>query len=121
MYTITDLYDLDHTLAAEYLRGFTYPWEALKGIKEMILALGPTLDPAEYTEVSEHVWVHKTAKVFPSAYLGTPCIIGPGTEVRHCAFIRGSALVGADCVVGNSVELKNVIVYIIIPSFLLSF
>jgi len=110
MYTITDLYDLEHTLAAEYLRQFTYPWEALKGIKELILQLGPTLG-TDYEEVSEHVWVHKTAKVFPSAYLGAPCIIGPNTEVRHCAFVRGSALVGADCVVGNSVELKNVILF----------
>ena len=111
MYTITDLYDLDHTIAKEYLSHFTYPWEALKGIKDLILNLGSQLDPEEYTEVSEHVWVHKTAKVFPSAYLGAPCIIGPNTEVRHCAFIRGSALVGADCVVGNSCELKNVILF----------
>ncbi len=111
MYTIKDLYDLDHTLAKDYLLGFTYPWEALAGIKDMILDLGKTLDPAEYDEVSEHVWVHKSATVFPSAYLGAPCIIGPETEVRHCAFIRGSALVGANCVVGNSVELKNVILF----------
>ena len=111
MYTIKDLYDLDHTLAKDYLSQFTYPWEALAGIKEMIIGLGRTLDSEEYTEVSENVWVHKTAKVFPSAYLGAPCIIGPNTEVRHCAFIRGSALVGADCVVGNSVELKNVILF----------
>ena len=111
MYTINDLYDLDHTLAKEYLSQFTYPWEALKGIKDMIIELGKSLDPAEYDEVSENVWVHKTAKVFPSAYLGAPCIIGPNTEVRQCAFVRGSALVGADCVVGNSAELKNVILF----------
>ncbi|MCI6746197.1 MAG: UDP-N-acetylglucosamine pyrophosphorylase [Stecheria intestinalis] len=111
MYTIKDLYDLDHTMAKDYLLQFTYPWEALAGIKQLILDLGAKLDPEEYTEVSEHVWVHKTATVFPSAYLGAPCIIGPRTEVRHCAFIRGSALVGADCVVGNSVELKNVILF----------
>ena len=111
MYTINDLYDLDHTLAKDYLAQFEYPWEALKGIKDFILELGPALDPSEYGEVSENVWVHKTAKVFSSAYLGAPCIIGPNTEVRHCAFIRGSALVGADCVVGNSVELKNVILF----------
>ena len=110
MYTINDLYDLEHTLAKDYLAQFTYPWEALKGIKDFILALGPTLGE-DYEEISEHVWVHKTAKVFPSAYLGAPCIIGPETEVRHCAFIRGSALVGANCVVGNSVELKNVILF----------
>ena len=111
MYTIKDLYDLDHTLAKDYLSQFTYPWEALKGIKDFILQLGPALDPAEYEEVSENVWVHNTAKVFPTAYLGAPCIIGLNTEVRHCAFVRGSALVGADCVVGNSVELKNVILF----------
>ena len=84
MYTITDLYDLDHTLAKDYLSQFTYPWEALKGIKDFILALGPTLGD-DYEEVSENVWVHKTATVFPSAYLGAPCIIGPETEVRHGA------------------------------------
>ena len=111
MYTIKDMYDLDHTMAKEYLEGFTYPWEALKGIKALIIELGKQLDKEEYDEVSENVWVHKTAKVFPTAYLGAPCIIGPNTEVRHCAFIRGSALVGADCVVGNSVELKNVILF----------
>ena len=110
MVTIRALFDLDHTLAKDYLAAFTYPWEALKGLKEFILRLGPTLGE-DYEEVSEHVWVHKSAKVFPSAYLGAPCIIGPETEVRHCAFIRGSALVGANCVVGNSVELKNVILF----------
>ena len=110
MYRISDLYDLDHTLAKDYLNQFTYPWEALKGIKDMILALGETLGE-DYTQVSEQVWVHKTAKVFPTAYLGAPCIIGANTEVRHCAFVRGSALVGENCVVGNSVELKNVILF----------
>ena len=110
MLTITDLYDLDHTLAAGYLRRFTYPWEALSGIKDLILTLGPTLGE-DYVEREPQVWVHKTAKVFPSAYLGAPRIIGARTEVRHCAFIRGSALVGDDCVVGNSVELKNVILF----------
>ncbi len=111
MYTIHDLYDLSHTLAHEYLEQYTYPWEALKGIKDLILSLGEALDPAEYSQVSPQVWVHKTAKIAPTAYLGSPCIIGADTEVRHCAFIRGSALVGQDCVVGNSVELKNVILF----------
>ena len=111
MYTITDLFDLSHTLAKDYFSAFTYPWEALPGIKDMIVQLGETLDKEQYEEVQPHVWVHKTAKVFPSAYLGAPCIIGANTEVRHCAFIRGSALVGENCVVGNSVELKNVILF----------
>jgi NDP-sugar pyrophosphorylase family protein len=110
MYKISDLYDLDHTMAKDYLMKFTYPWEALKGIKDLILSIGPDLGD-EYEEVSEHVWIHKSAKIFPSAYIGEPCIIGPETEVRHCAFIRGSALIGANCVVGNSCELKNVILF----------
>ena len=110
MYSISDLYDLEHTLAKEYLAGFQYPWEALKGIKEMILALGSQL-PEEYEQVSQHVWVHRSAAVAPTAYLGAPCIIDANTEVRHCAFIRGSALIGENCVVGNSVELKNVILF----------
>ena len=105
-----DLYDMSHSLAGAYLSGFESPWQALKGIKELILTLGPTLGE-DYTEVAPTVWVHKTAVIAPTAYLGAPCIIGPGTEVRHCAFIRGSALVGENCVVGNSVELKNAILF----------
>ena len=111
MYRIVDLFDLEHTMAADYLRGFEYPWEALKGIKDLIISLQHNLDRNEYDEVSEQVFVHKSAIVAPTAYLGKPCIIGPNTEVRHCAFVRGSALVGANCVVGNSVELKNVILF----------
>ncbi len=106
----TGLFDLSHTLAGDYLARFTYPWQALDGIKELILALGPALGDG-YEERTPQVWVHETAKIAPTAYLGAPCVIGPGTEVRHCAFIRGSALVGAGCVVGNSVELKNVILF----------
>ena len=110
MYHVTDLFDLSHSIAGDYLSGFTYPWQALKGIKDLILSLGPTLGEA-YQEVSPTVWVHKTATVAPTAFLGAPCIIGANTEVRHCAFVRGSALVGENCVVGNSVELKNVILF----------
>ena len=110
MVTIQELYDLEHTQAKSYLSQFTYPWEALKGIKDFIVQLGSTLGD-DYQEVGPQVWVHRTATVAPTAYLGAPCIIGAGTEVRHCAFIRGSALVGENCVVGNSVELKNVILF----------
>ena len=111
MYTVADLYSLEHSLAGNYLSQFVYPWEALKGIKELILTLGPTLAETGYEEREPQVWVHSTARIAPTAFLGAPCIIGPETEVRHCAFIRGSALVGAGCVVGNSVELKNVILF----------
>ena len=110
MLTVNDLYDLSHTAAGDYLKGFTYPWEALSGIKQLIVRLGEGLGD-DYEQVKPQVWVHKTATVAPTAFLGAPCIIGAGTEVRHCAFVRGSALVGKKCVVGNSVELKNVILF----------
>ena len=108
--TIIGLYDLSHTLAGEYLAGYEYPWQALGGISAYIEKLGQTLG-GEYEEVSPKVWVHKTAKIAPTAYIGAPAIIGANTEVRHCAYIRGCALVGENCVVGNSTELKNVILF----------
>ena len=110
MYTVTELYDLQHTMAGAYLGRCRYPWEALPGIKNMILELAANLDE-NYLQVAEQVWVHKTAQIAPTAFLAGPCIIGANTQVRHGAFIRGAALVGEDCVVGNSVELKNVILF----------
>ena len=111
MYKTKDLYDLSHTLAAPLLEKTEYPWEALDGIKDFILALGPTLPKDEFDEVKPGVWVAKDATVYPSALLNPPCIIGHKTEVRHCAFIRGSALVGNGAVVGKSVEIKNAILF----------
>lgn len=118
MLTVKELYSLEHSLAGVYLSKFTYPWEALAGISDLILELGRCLPEEEYFHpkdwdgnVLEDVWVAKDAMVFKSAYLHGPCIIGHRTEVRQCAFIRGSALVGNDCVVGNSTELKNVILF----------
>ena len=110
MLTVPSLLDLNHTLARDFLAEFQYPWQALPVIKDLIPALGETLG-SDYAQVAPQVWVHKTAQVAPTAHLSGPCIIGAGTEVRHCAFIRGNALVGEGCVVGNSVELKNVILF----------
>ena len=111
MITISDLLDLDKTIAAELFAGKTYPWEVLDDIKAFILKFGPTLSAEEFDNPSEGVWIAKDAKVFPSAYIGSPCIIDHGAEVRHCAFIRGSAIVGKNAVVGNSCELKNVVLF----------
>ena len=110
-YKISELYDLNETLAAELMKEGTYPWEILPKIKDFIVKLGPTLDPAIYEKRGEDVWVAKSAKVFDSAYLGGPCIIDKDAEVRQCAFIRGSASVGKGAVVGNSTELKNVVLF----------
>ena len=111
MDSVKDLYDLSRSQAGEYLSQFTYPWEALSGIAEMIRALGETLDPTEYTRIAQEVWVHRSATIAVTASIKGPAIIGAGAEIRHGAFIRGSALVGENCVVGNSVELKNVILF----------
>ncbi len=109
--TIKDLYDLSHSKAGEYLSKFTYPWEALDGIKNLILEIGATLSEEEYDHPKDNVWIAKDAKIYPNNYIDGPCIIGHETEVRPGAFVRGSALVGDKCVVGNSTELKNVILF----------
>ena len=108
---IKELYDLSQTIAGEYLARFTYPWEALDGIKSYIRELGPTLDPDRYEKRGEDVWVAKSAMVAPTAYLNGPLIIDEEAEIRHCAFIRGSAIIGKGSVVGNSTEIKNDIIF----------
>ena len=108
---ICNLYDLEQTIAKEYLEQFTYPWEALKGISDYIKTLGPALDTEKFEQRGENIWVAKSAKVAPTACLNGPLIIDEDAEIRHCAFIRGSAIVGKGSVVGNSTELKNVIVF----------
>ena len=105
------LFDLSRTAARPLLEKAPYPWQALPDIGHFIMELGPTLPAGEYEQREEHVWVHKTAVIFPHNYMAGPCIIGPQTQVRPGAFIRGNALVGAGCVVGNSTELKNVILF----------
>ena len=108
---VNDLYDLSHTLAADYLKGFEYPWLSLSGIKEFILKLGPELGKDEYDNPEEGIWIAKDAQIYKNANIYGPVIIGHKTQVRPGAFIRGSALVGDNCVVGNSTELKNVILF----------
>ncbi len=61
---ISDLFsDLTQTKAKELLESVEYPWQALSGIKELILKIGPTLPKDQYDEVKENVWVAKSAKV----------------------------------------------------------
>ncbi len=108
---ITDLYDLSQTLAADLMKSCTYPWEVLAQIGEFVQKLGESLSEEEYRKEGENVWIHKTAKVAPTASITGPAIIGAGAEIRHCAFLRGKILVGEGAVVGNSTELKNVILF----------
>ncbi|MGL5436670.1 MAG: UDP-N-acetylglucosamine pyrophosphorylase [Lachnospiraceae bacterium] len=108
---ITELFSLDHTLAQPLLERYEYPWEALPHIGEFVRSLGDTLPPSEYTSPMKGLYIHKTAKVAPTAGIIAPAIIGAGAEVRHGAFIRGNVIIGANAVVGNSSELKNVILF----------
>ena len=110
MYAVKTLFDLEHTLAGDYLSRFQYPHEALEGIGDFILALGASL-PSAYQEQRPGVWIHTDAAVAPTAEIIGPCIIGPNSEIRQCAYIRGSVLIGEKCVVGNSTEIKNAILF----------
>lgn len=109
--TITALFDLEKTIAAELFDGLTYPHEALDMISDFILALGETLPAEEYDHPADGIWIAKDATVYPSAYVGAPCIIDHKAEIRHGAFIRTNAIVGKGTVVGNSTELKNVVLF----------
>lgn len=109
--TVKENYSLDQTIAKDIFNGVTYPWEVLPKISNFILELGATLSEDEYEKRGENVWVAKSAKVAPTAFINGTAIIGKDAEVRHCAFIRGNAIVGEGAVVGNSTELKNVILF----------
>ncbi len=108
---ISNLYNLDETIAKKIFNGCEYPWEVLPKIKDFIIELGQTLSSEEYNKIGENIWIAKSATVAPTAYINGPTIIGKDAEIRHCAFIRGNAIVGEGCVVGNSTELKNVILF----------
>lgn len=108
---VKNLYCLEETMARELLENVTYPWEALPKIADFIMELGNKLPKEEYEKRGEDIWIHKTANVYPSAYIKGPVIIGKEAEIRHCAFIRGKAIIGEGTVVGNSTELKNVILF----------
>ena len=108
---ISNLYDMEQTIAKDLFDGLTYPWEALAQISDFIMKLGPTLDPEKFEQRGENIWVAKSAKVAPTAFLNGPLIVDEDAEIRHCAFVRGSAIVGRGSVVGNSTELKNVVIF----------
>ena len=110
-FTISNMLDLNETIAAELFEGKTYPWEVLPEIGDFIIKLGKTLDPSEYEDKGENVWIARSATVAPTASITGPAIIGRDAEVRHCAFIRGKAIVGEGAVVGNSTELKNAVLF----------
>jgi NDP-sugar pyrophosphorylase family protein len=111
MLTVTDLFDLTYTRAAAHLLRCRYPWDALHDLDKMLLTLGKHLPAAEFDTLADGVWIHRSARIAPSACICAPCIIDRGCEVRHNAYIRGSVLIGQECVIGNASELKNAILF----------
>ncbi|MEG1447359.1 MAG: UDP-N-acetylglucosamine pyrophosphorylase [Ruthenibacterium sp.] len=111
LYQTEELFDLQHTMASEFLKQYAAPWEALPHIGAWILEMGSRLPAELYETRGEHIWVAKSARVAASALLTAPCIVDENAEIRHCAFIRGNALIGKGAVVGNSCEVKNAIIF----------
>lgn len=107
---IEKLYNLNETIAKDYLLNYDVPWKILPNIKNIILEIGKTLGN-DYIKIDENIWISKTAYVEKTALIKGPCIIGHNSEIRHCAYIRENVLIGNDCIVGNSVELKNAILF----------
>ena len=110
-FTVENMLDLKETIAGELFEGKTYPWEVLPEIGDFIVKLGKTLDEKEYEHREGDVWIARSAKVAPTAFIAGPAIIGKDAEIRHCAFIRGKVIVGEGAVVGNSTELKNAVLF----------
>lgn len=107
----SELFDFSKTIAAEVFDGTIYPHEVLGKISDFIVKLGESLPSDKFDKKGDNIWVAKSAKVAPTAFIGGPAIIDEEAEVRHCAFIRGNAIVGKNSVVGNSTELKNVLLF----------
>lgn len=105
------LLDIDKTIARELFTDKKEAKDVLPLIKEYINKKGPTLLPEIFDNPSPGVWIARSAKVAENASITGPCIIDEESEIRHCAFIRGSAIIGKKSVVGNSTEIKNSILF----------
>ena len=109
--SVSALFDLEKTIAKDIFDGIDLPFKVLPLISDFIIKLGNSLDEEIFEKRGENIWVAKSAKIAPTAYLNGPLIIDEGAEIRHCAFIRGSAIIGKGAVIGNSTEVKNAIIF----------
>lgn len=111
LFKVSKFLDVEHTIAKYMFDSVENPWEVLPSIGVFIEQLGPMLPVDEFEQRGTNVWISRSAYVAPTASITGPCIIDEGTEVRHCAFIRGNAIIGKKCVIGNSTEVKNSIIF----------
>lgn len=103
-----DLYECNVPYLKDLFDSSEHPWELLPKIKERIRELLEQGIPG-FTELKPGVLVGENVKIAATATIEAPAIIGPGTEIRPGAFIRGNVITGAGCVMGNSSEYKNCI------------
>lgn len=108
---ISNLFDLNNTIAKDLLERLEYPWEVFNTLEDFIMEIGPKLPKDKFEQKGDNIWIAKSAKVAPTASLNGPLIIDEDAEVRHCAFVRGNAIVGKGAVVGNSTELKCTLLF----------
>lgn len=103
-----ELYDCRVSYLQNLFESCAYPWEMLPKIHDYIDEI--TKNGLEgFTEISKGVWIGEGVKIYPTATLEAPLIIGSGTEIRPGAYLRGNVITGENCVLGNSSEFKNCI------------
>lgn len=103
-----ELFDCRTDYLCDLFNQFVYPWEMLPEIKTYIQTLLANGIPG-YTKLAEDVLVGENVKIYPTAVIEGPAVIGSGSVVRPGAFLRGNVITGERCVIGNSTELKNCI------------
>ena len=59
---IEKLYNLNETIAKDYLLNYDVPWKVLPNIKNIILEIGKTLSD-DYIKIYENIWISKTAYI----------------------------------------------------------
>jgi NDP-sugar pyrophosphorylase family protein len=110
MFKPADLFDLSQTQHGSIFEGCEYAWEALKKIKDYLLA---NLRPALHHRcegnafIGPQVFIGEGTVVEHGAMIKGPAIIGRNCEIRHNAYIRHQVIIGDNCVIGNSCEVKN--------------
>lgn len=112
-----DFFSLPSSLSlfARYFPADHAPWQWIKAIASALAEPGwengaealPQDDRPPGVQVEGRVYLHASVKLPAFASITGPAWIGPKTEIRPGAYIRGNVIVGAGGVLGNSCEFKN--------------
>ena len=107
---IEEIFTNDNSLAIDYIKKYTYPYEILTNISNVILNIGKNLD-SNYIKKDNDIWIHKTAIIEDVSTIKGPCIIDSNASIRQGAYIRGNVIIGKNTLIGNSSEVKNSIIF----------